>query len=38
VIALLLKRLKQAIAHRERVVENSTACRLVFAEGDLLPG
>jgi len=33
-----LKRLKQAIAHRERVVENSTACRLVFAEGDLLPG
>ncbi len=33
-----LRRLTQAIAHRERVVENSTACRLVFSEGDLLPG
>lgn len=32
------RRLRQAIAHRERVVEDSTACRLVFSEGDLLPG
>ena len=32
------RRLMQAIAHRERVVENSNACRLVFSEGDLLPG
>lgn len=33
-----LRRLRQAIAHRDRVVENSNACRLVFSEGDLLPG
>jgi 23S rRNA (cytosine1962-C5)-methyltransferase len=33
-----LRRLKSAIVHRERVVENSNACRLVFSEGDLLPG
>ena len=32
------RRLTQAIAHRERVVENSDAYRLVFSEGDLLPG
>jgi 23S rRNA (cytosine1962-C5)-methyltransferase len=32
------RRLAQAIAHRERVVENSDACRLVFSEADLLPG
>ena len=32
------RRLTRAIAHRERVVENSNACRLVFSEGDLLPG
>jgi 23S rRNA (cytosine1962-C5)-methyltransferase len=32
------RRLLQAIAHRERVVENSNACRLVFSEADLLPG
>jgi len=31
-------RLTAAIAHRERVVENSEACRVVFSEGDLLPG
>jgi 23S rRNA (cytosine1962-C5)-methyltransferase len=36
--AFYLRRLAQAIAHRERVVENSTACRLVFSEADLLPG
>jgi 23S rRNA (cytosine1962-C5)-methyltransferase len=32
------RRLVQAIAHRDRVVENSNACRLVFSEADLLPG
>ncbi len=32
------RRLTHAIAHRERVVENSTARRLVFSEADLLPG
>ena len=32
------RRLTEAIAHRERVVENSNACRLVYSEGDLLPG
>lgn len=31
-------RLQAAIAHRERVVRNSTAFRLVCSEGDLLPG
>ena len=31
-------RLAAAIAHREHVVENSDACRLVFSEADLLPG
>ena len=35
---LYLRRLRQAIAHRERVVENSDAYRLVFSEADLLPG
>ncbi len=33
-----LRRLRQAIAHRDRVMQNSNACRLVFSEGDLLPG
>ena len=33
-----LRRLKQALAHRERVVANSTAYRWVFSEADLLPG
>ncbi|MGA3203722.1 MAG: class I SAM-dependent rRNA methyltransferase [Bryobacteraceae bacterium] len=32
------RRLTAAIRHRERVVENSNACRLVFSEADLLPG
>ena len=32
------KRLTAAILHRERVVKDSTACRLVFSEADLLPG
>ena len=33
-----MRRLTAAIAHRERVVENSSAYRLVYSEGDLLPG
>ncbi len=32
------ERLAAALAHRERVVQNSDAYRLVFSEGDLLPG
>lgn len=32
------RRLTAAILHRERVVKNSNACRLVFSEADLLPG
>jgi len=32
------KRLAAALAHRERVVHNSDAYRLVFSEGDLLAG
>ena len=33
-----LRRLTQAIAHRERMVAGSNAYRLVFSEADLLPG
>ena len=33
-----LRRLRQAIAHRKRMVENSNSYRLVFSEADLLPG
>ena len=33
-----MDRLRAAIAHRERAVERSNACRLVYSEGDLLPG
>ena len=36
--SLLRERLQQAIAYRERVVENSDAYRLVFSEADFLPG
>jgi len=36
--SLLRERLQQAIAYRERVVENSDAYRLVFGEADFLPG
>jgi 23S rRNA (cytosine1962-C5)-methyltransferase len=36
--AFYLRRLKLAVDHRKRVVENSDAYRLVHAEGDLLPG
>jgi 23S rRNA (cytosine1962-C5)-methyltransferase len=32
------ERLAAALAHRERVVQDSEAYRLVFSEGDLLPG
>jgi 23S rRNA (cytosine1962-C5)-methyltransferase len=32
------RRLTSAIRHRERIVQNSNACRLVFSEADLLPG
>jgi 23S rRNA (cytosine1962-C5)-methyltransferase len=32
------ERLASALGHRERVVHNSDAYRLVFSEGDLLPG
>lgn len=37
-VAFFRSRLTTAIAHRENVVENSEACRLVFSEADLLPG
>lgn len=36
--AFFLRRLRAALAHRERVVENSDAYRMVFSEADLLPG
>jgi len=35
--AFFTHRLQQAIAYRERVVENSEAFRLVYSEADLLP-
>lgn len=36
--AFFIRRLTAAIAHRQRVVQNSDAYRLVYSEGDLLPG
>lgn len=36
--AFFIRRLTAAIGHRERVVQNSDAYRLVYSEGDLLPG
>ena len=36
--AFYMRRLTAAIAHRARVVRNSNAFRLVYSEGDLLPG
>jgi 23S rRNA (cytosine1962-C5)-methyltransferase len=36
--SFFLRRLTQAIAFRERMVRESSACRLVFSEADLLPG
>ncbi|MGI9102863.1 MAG: class I SAM-dependent rRNA methyltransferase [Terriglobales bacterium] len=37
-LPLIAERLKQAISYREIVVRDSDACRLVFSEGDFLPG
>jgi 23S rRNA (cytosine1962-C5)-methyltransferase len=36
--SFFLRRLSNAVRHRERVVHDSDACRLVFSEADLLPG
>jgi len=36
--AFLARRLRAAASLRQRLVENSEACRLVYAEADLLPG
>jgi len=36
--ALLRQRLKDAIAYRKSVVTDTDACRMVFSEGDFLPG
>ncbi len=36
--AFFQRRLEAAIAYRRRVVEDATAYRLVYGEGDLLPG
>jgi 23S rRNA (cytosine1962-C5)-methyltransferase len=35
---LLRERVKQAAAYRQRVVENTDAYRVIFSEGDFLPG
>jgi 23S rRNA (cytosine1962-C5)-methyltransferase len=37
-LQLVRQRLVDAVAHREKVVKNSDACRLVFSEADRLPG
>jgi len=36
--ALLRERIQQAIAYREHVVHNTEAYRVIFSEGDFLPG
>lgn len=36
--AFFAERFRRALAHRQRVVQNSTGYRLIHAEGDLLPG
>jgi 23S rRNA (cytosine1962-C5)-methyltransferase len=36
--ALVAERIRAAIAHRERVVANTNAYRVVFSEADFLPG
>jgi len=36
--ALLRQRIAAALAYREKVVENTNAYRLIFSEGDFLPG
>jgi 23S rRNA (cytosine1962-C5)-methyltransferase len=35
---LLRERIREAIAYRKRFVENTNAYRLIFSEGDFLPG
>ena len=35
---LLRKRVREAISYRERVVRDTDAYRIVFSEGDFLPG
>ena len=35
---LLRERIREAIAYRERFVENTNAYRVIFSEGDFLPG
>ena len=35
---LLRERIRDAIAYRERFVENTNAYRVIFSEGDFLPG
>jgi 23S rRNA (cytosine1962-C5)-methyltransferase len=35
---LLRERIRAAVAYRERLVENTNAYRVVFSEGDFLPG
>jgi 23S rRNA (cytosine1962-C5)-methyltransferase len=36
--ALLRQRIRDAIAYRERIVRDSNAYRVIFSEGDFLPG
>jgi 23S rRNA (cytosine1962-C5)-methyltransferase len=36
--SLMRKRIREAIAYRERVVRDTDAYRMVFSEGDFLPG
>ena len=38
VLQLVRERLSEAVAYRQQVVRDSDACRLVFSEGDRLPG
>jgi 23S rRNA (cytosine1962-C5)-methyltransferase len=35
---LVRERIRAAIAYRERFVQNTNACRMIFTEGDFLPG
>jgi len=36
--ALLRQRIAEAIVYRERIIENTNAYRVIFSEGDFLPG
>jgi 23S rRNA (cytosine1962-C5)-methyltransferase len=38
VLALIARRIEEAVAYRARVVRDSDSCRLVFSEADFLPG